>query len=88
MPLHHSGGANLAAALKNNPAAIRRTLLRQQGTLFPGKSYGRPVAAGFAEYYPARFGKREEVAEKILFLAAAGSYITWQVISVDGGIVM
>jgi 3-oxoacyl-[acyl-carrier protein] reductase len=36
----------------------------------------------------ARFGKPEDVAELILFLAAAGHYITGQVIAVDGGLVM
>lgn len=35
-----------------------------------------------------RFGTPEDVAEAILFLAASGNYITGQVISVDGGIIM
>jgi 3-oxoacyl-[acyl-carrier protein] reductase len=35
-----------------------------------------------------RFGKVEEVAEVVVFLATKGSYITGQVISVDGGLVI
>jgi len=35
-----------------------------------------------------RAGTPEEVAEVVLFLAAAGSYITGQVVTVDGGMLM
>jgi len=36
----------------------------------------------------ARIGTPDDVAEVVLFLAAAGSYITGQVITVDGGLLM
>lgn len=98
----NSGQANYAAA-KGGVIAFTRSLAKEVGSrgitvnaVAPGfieTEMTTALPAGLREQALknialARFGKPEDVAEAILFLAAAGSYITGQVISVDGGIVM
>lgn len=98
----NSGQANYAAA-KGGVIAFTRTLAKELGSrnitvnavapgvietdmtaLLPG-----PVKEQMLPRISlGRFGKPEDVAEVILFLAAAGGYITGQVIAVDGGIAM
>ena len=98
----NSGQANYAAA-KGGVIAFTRSLAKELGSrgitvnaVAPGfieTEMTAALPAGLREQALknialARFGKPEDVAEAILFLAAAGSYITGQVVSVDGGIVM
>lgn len=98
----NSGQANYAAA-KGGVIAFTRSLAKELGSrgitvnaVAPGfieTEMTAALTAGLKEQALknialARFGKPEDVAEVILFLAAAGSYITGQVISVDGGFVM
>lgn len=98
----NSGQANYAAA-KGGVIAFTRSLAKEIGSrgitvnaVAPGFIETEMTAAlseGLKEQalknIPlGRFGKPEDVAEVILFLAAVGSYITGQVIAVDGGIVM
>lgn len=98
----NSGQANYAAA-KGGVIAFTRSLSRELGSrgitvnaVAPGM-----IETEMTEVLPeqvkeqvlprialGRFGTAEEVAEVILFLAAAGGYITGQVIPVDGGIAM
>lgn len=98
----NSGQVNYAAA-KGGVIAFTRSLAKEIGSrgitvnaVAPGfieTEMTAALSAGLKEQalqsIPlARFGKPEDVAEVILFLSAAGSYITGQVIAVDGGIVM
>jgi len=98
----NSGQANYAAA-KGGVIAFTRTLAKELGSrnitvnaVAPGVIDTEMTSilpeAMKAQMLPRialqRFGRPEEVAEMILFLAAAGSYITGQVIGVDGGIAM
>lgn len=98
----NSGQANYAAA-KGGVISFTRTLAKELGSrritvnaVAPGV-IETDMTAGLPESVKAqmlarialeRFGKPEDVAEVILFLAAAGGYVTGQVIAVDGGIVM
>jgi 3-oxoacyl-[acyl-carrier protein] reductase len=98
----NSGQANYAAA-KGGVIAFTRSLARELGSrnitvnaVAPGLVDTEMTAAlpGTVreQILPrialGRFGKPEDVAEVILFLAAAGGYITGQVIAVDGGMAM
>ncbi|HOL18593.1 MAG TPA: 3-oxoacyl-ACP reductase family protein, partial [Bacillota bacterium] len=98
----NSGQANYAAA-KGGVIAFTRALARELGSrnitvnaIAPGvietamtAVLPQPVKEQMLSRISlGRFGKPEEVAEVILFLAAAGTYITGQVIAVDGGITM
>jgi 3-oxoacyl-[acyl-carrier protein] reductase len=98
----NSGQANYAAA-KGGVIAFTRTLAKELGSrnitvnaVAPGFIETEMTAALPGEVREqilprialGRFGKPADVAEAILFLAAAGGYITGQVIAVDGGIVM
>lgn len=98
----NSGQANYAAA-KGGVIAFTRSLAKEIGSrgitvnaVAPGfikTEMTAELSEGLKEQALknislSRFGKPEDVAEVILFLAAAGSYITGQVIAVDGGIVM
>ncbi|MEW5785394.1 MAG: 3-oxoacyl-[acyl-carrier-protein] reductase [Bacillota bacterium] len=98
----NAGQANYAAA-KGGVIAFTRSLAKELGSraitvnaIAPGL-----IETAMTEVLPdqykeqilgrialGRLGKPEDVAETILFLAAAGSYITGQVIAVDGGISM
>ena len=98
----NSGQANYAAA-KGGVIAFTRTMAKELGSrgitvnaVAPGL-IDTEMTGGLPEQYKeqirsqialGRFGKPEEVAEIILFLAAGANYITGQVIAVDGGIVM
>ncbi|HOL15463.1 MAG TPA: 3-oxoacyl-[acyl-carrier-protein] reductase [Bacillota bacterium] len=98
----NSGQANYAAA-KGGVIAFTRSLAKELGSrgitvnaVAPGfieTEMTAALPAGLKEealknISLGRFGKAEDVAEVILFLAAAGSYITGEVISVDGGIMI
>lgn len=98
----NSGQANYAAA-KGGVIAFTRALAKELGSrnitvnaIAPGvietamtAVLPEPVKEQMLSRISlGRFGKPEEVAEVILFLAAAGTYITGQVIAVDGGIAM
>lgn len=98
----NSGQANYAAA-KGGVIAFTRTMAKELGSrgitvnaVAPGL-IDTEMTGGLPEQYKeqirsqialGRFGRPEEVAETILFLAAGANYITGQVIAVDGGIVM
>lgn len=96
----NSGQANYAAA-KGGVIAFTRSLAKELGSrnitvnaVAPGlietdmtASLPGAVKEQMLERISlGRFGQPEDVAEVILFLAAAGGYITGQVIAVDGGI--
>lgn len=98
----NSGQANYAAA-KGGVIAFTRSLAKELGSrgitvnaVAPGFIETEMTARlpatlkeqALKNIPLARFGRPEEVAEVILFLAAAGRYITGEVISVDGGIMM
>ena len=98
----NSGQANYAAA-KGGVIAFTRTMAKELGSrnitvnaVAPGMIETEMTAAlpdqvkeqVLPRIALGRFGKPEDVAEVILFLAAAGGYITGQVIAVDGGISM
>jgi 3-oxoacyl-[acyl-carrier protein] reductase len=98
----NSGQANYAAA-KGGVISFTRSLAKELGSrritvnaVAPGV-IETDMTARLPESVKAqmlarialeRFGRPEDVAEVILFLAAAGAYITGQVIAVDGGIAM
>lgn len=98
----NSGQANYAAA-KGGVIAFTRSLAKELGSrgitvnaVAPGFIETEMTAAlpaalreqALKNIPLARFGKPEDVAEIILFLAAAGSYITGEVICVDGGMML
>jgi 3-oxoacyl-[acyl-carrier protein] reductase len=98
----NSGQANYAAA-KGGIIAFTRSMAKELGSrnitvnaVAPGVIETDMTAAlpgpvkeqMLPRISLGRFGKPEDVAEVILFLAAAGGYITGQVIAVDGGIAM
>jgi 3-oxoacyl-[acyl-carrier protein] reductase len=98
----NSGQANYAAA-KGGVIAFTRTLAKELGSRNITVNAVAPgvIETDMTALLPdqvkeqmlprislGRFGKPEDVAEVILFLAAAGGYITGQVIAVDGGIAM
>ncbi len=98
----NSGQANYAAA-KGGVIAFTRTLAKELGSRQITVNAVAPgvIETDMTALLPeqvkeqmlprislGRFGKPEDVAEVILFLAAAGAYITGQVIAVDGGIAM
>ena len=98
----NAGQANYAAA-KGGVIAFTRTMAKELGSrnitvnaVAPGlietEMTGAIPDAAKEQMLPriamGRFGKPEDVAEVILFLAAAGAYVTGQVIAVDGGIAM
>jgi 3-oxoacyl-[acyl-carrier protein] reductase len=98
----NSGQANYAAA-KGGVIAFTRTLAKELGsrnitvnavapgfieTEMTGALSGDVREQILPRIALGRFGKTADVAEVILFLAAAGDYVTGQVIAVDGGIVM
>lgn len=98
----NSGQANYAAA-KGGVISFTRSMAKELGSrnitvnaVAPGL-IETEMAAALAEEARrqiltrialGRFGKPEDVAETVLFLAAAGGYITGQVIAVDGGMAM
>ena len=98
----NTGQANYAAA-KGGVIAFTRSLAKELGSrditvnaVAPGLIDTDMTAELPGQYKEqiterialGRLGKPEDVAEAILFLAAAGNYITGQVIAVDGGLVM
>ena len=99
----NSGQANYAAA-KGGIIAFTRTLAKELGSrgitvnaVAPGLIETEMTATLpehvkkeiMARVALGRFGKPEDVAKVVLFLASEGAaYITGQVIAVDGGIVM
>ena len=98
----NAGQVNYAAA-KGGVIAFTRSLAKELGSrnitvnaVAPGLIDTEMTAALPDQYKDeilgrialGRLGKPEDVAETILFLAAAGGYITGQVIAVDGGIAM
>lgn len=96
----NSGQVNYSAA-KGGIIAFTRSLAKELGSrgitvnaIAPGMIETEMTASlpekvkedSLARISLGRFGKPEEVAEAVLFLACGAGYITGQVISVDGGI--
>ncbi len=98
----NSGQANYASA-KAGVIALTKSLSRELGSrgitvnaIAPGLIETEMTAVmpekikdeSLNRISLGRFGKPEEVADAVLFLAARGDYITGQVLSVDGGLTL
>ncbi len=98
----NSGQTNYAAS-KGGVIAFTRSLAKELGSrnitvnaIAPGfietemtANLGKVVKAeGLTRIALGRLGQPEDIAEVVLFLASKAAYVTGQVISVDGGLVL